>query len=381
MKRFLVWFAQVTGLVCVIMFSVFPVSCRVTPEGIQIIGADYTCPVIDDFRVVSDTELEVVFSDSVKVNGLVISEKLLGNGNTEFVSETNLNPQLEDAAGLTGRLSADYSVEEKGCLVRISMESTQVGKEYILYGETEDKTGSTLTFALPFIGYNSRVPQLYFTEIRTQLKSQNNGEKAAGVYKSEMIQFFVAKSGNLAGLAIKSGYDGEARDFNFPPLEVEAGQIIIVHPRLRGAGAVSELGDDLTLSTAPYSSDSCRDLWGNEDKAHYGDKTDVILLVNTCTGKVIDGVMYAEDGLEEWKKPLQQEYALLAASQGIFPAANISSAAKGQKLTASLSLYRTGLLEISDSLSRNEEIPEQLIFNADNWNISPASEGFVGILK
>lgn len=381
MKRFAVWFAQVAGLVCIIMFSVFPVSCRVTPEGIQIIGADYTCPVIDDFRVVSDTELELAFSDSVKVNGLVVSEKLLGNEKMEFISETDLNPQLEDAAGLSGRLVADYSVEDKGRLVRISMEATQVGKEYILYGETEDKTGSTLTFALPFIGYNSRVPLLLFSEIRTQLKTQNNAEKAAGVYKSELIEFFVAKSGNLAGLAVKSGYDGEARDFYFPPIEVEAGQIIVLHPRLRGAGTVSELGDDLTLSTAPYSYDHCRDLWGTEDKAHYGDKTDVLLLVNTCDGKILDGLMYAEDGLEEWKKPLQQDYAQLALTQGIFPSAKISSAAKGQKLTASLSLYRTGLLELSEKILRNEEIPETIPFSADNWSISPVSDGFVGILK
>lgn len=381
MKRFALWFAQVAGLVCVIMFSVFPVSCRVTPEGIQIIGADYSCPVIADFRVVSDTELELAFSDSVKVNGLVVSEKLLGNGSTEFISETNLNPQLEDAAGLSSRIAADYSVEDRGRLVRISMESTQVGKEYILYGETEDKTGSTLTFALPFTGYNSRVPLLLFSEIRTQLKSQNNSEKAAGVYKSELIQFFVARSGNLAGLAIKSGYDGDTRDFYFPPLEVEAGQIIIVHPRLRGAGTVSELGDDLTLSTAPYSRDNCRDLWGTEDKAHYGDKTDVLLLVNTCDGKILDGLMFAEEGLEEWKKPLQQEYAELAVAQGLFPSAKVTRAVNAQKLTASLSLYRTGLLELSESLSKGEVLPESIPFNADNWSISPVADGFVGILK
>lgn len=380
-KKVLMWMLQVLGLVAVMMFSVFPFSCRMTPEGVEIVGSEYKTPVIENYSVQSDDCMQICFSDKVRLNSVVVSEvnEVLCTEAEDGTSLwSGLAESLEHSTGIETNIA--LSEDEKKVLVNF-VTPTEVGRNYRVYGEVEDKTGATLTFSIGFIGFNSRVPEILFSEIITAKKSQTDREKREGIVKTEALELFVAKGGNLAGVVIKSGYDGNKKDFVFPAVEVKTGEVIVVHPRKIDSDAFDELGEDLNLSKGIYSLDNVRDFWGDSYDAHYGDKTDVLLIENSIDGRIIDAVKYADLKELNWKKDLQIEYALAAKDQRFFESEALTDSIDAGTLTATRSIYRIGLSELAQDLQNGKEYLQSMPFRVADWAISDSSKETIGILN
>ena len=60
----------IAGLV---LFSLGPISCKVTAEGIRMLDGDYVPPVLQGFSVTDSNTLTMIFSEEVTLNGCVLS--------------------------------------------------------------------------------------------------------------------------------------------------------------------------------------------------------------------------------------------------------------------------------------------------------------------
>ena len=217
--------AQTLLLVGITLLAVVPFSCKVTTEGIEIIGGEYTAPNIEEVNVVDDKTVTMVFSDEVTVRDVVVSPVLPGISDSEVHSNTiDLSPSIAAATGEFGFITSSITKSEDGKNITIILdESTAIGKNYEVFGTVEDKIGNTLTFCIPFTGYNSKVPKIIMTE--AQIKYAKATVKNEAVYRGEYIEFMALEEGNLAGLELFSAADGDAKTYSFPAVEEKRGNI------------------------------------------------------------------------------------------------------------------------------------------------------------
>ena len=167
--------------------------------------------------------------------------------------------------------------------------------------------------------------------------------KITSGFKCEYVEFVARSSGNLSGLEIVSGYDGEDKKYTFPAVQVNEGDFIVVHLRSKGEGCVSELSDKLNLSTAKYSSDSARDLWADNEDARLGDESDVVVLRKVSNGEILDAVLYATSETTDWKKDFQKELATKVVDNKKWqPDGSTTSATVIDGITAAKSLVKLG---------------------------------------
>ena len=223
LKQFLVVAGESALLVLIVLAAVMPFSCKITEQGVKILGGDYTPPVLNSFKVTGQDSLELEFSEKVSVSGYVVAVAVDGLFDSQEHSGTiDLSPALERASGVYGSVPCTVQIDESGCIVKVVLEQEmQVGQGYEFYSQLTDTVGNTLTIAVPFTGFNSRVPELLITELQTEsVSSQNKAEKNAGIYRNEFVELLVLKGGNLAGLELLSGYDGDAKKYLFPAIEV-----------------------------------------------------------------------------------------------------------------------------------------------------------------
>lgn len=294
-----------------------PVSCKATEEGIILVDDSYSCPKIEDFYVTSENSARIVFDQKVDFKGF------------------SLNPLVS-----VKKVNVECSENEKSlCLVDVVFsENLKIGEKYSFYGEVSDKIGNSLTFSLPLLGFNGKIPDVEITEIHPKYSSGTNS--SGKYYKCEFIELRILSDGNLSGLELYSAYDGDSKSYVFPALDVFRGEIIIVHLRKKDETAVNELGSDLSLSKSKYSSDKARDLWAENENARLGDEMDVVLLRNSGNGTVIDSVCYADESAVEWKSEEMRNAAKIAVESGKWNDSSIAGAVKLNKLTASKSIER-----------------------------------------
>lgn len=291
-------FVQTFVLVSLTVFCVLPFSCKVTEEGIIFTGGDYASPVLEDVCVLDDRNVRVSFSEKVKLRAYTVSEQIKDISDSDEHSQTiELSPALKAASGGYGSIEAGYSLSEDGCsIIYSAAECYEVGKAYEIFGVVEDKAGNSLTFCVPFTGFNSHMPKLVMTELQINYKKYKED-----VYRCEFIEFLALKEGNLSGLEIVSGADGEGKKFVFPPVNVKAGEVFIVHLRSAGSGCITE-EENLNASTAAYSGKNVRDIWSENTKARLSDNTDIVLVRNGVDGTILDAFMYAAESATEWGK-------------------------------------------------------------------------------
>ena len=145
---------------------------------------------------------------------------------------------------------------------------------------------------------------------------------------------------NLLGLEIFSASDGYSKSFFLPDIEMKKDEIIIVHLRSAGEGCISELDDNLNLSTATYSADGIRDIWsGNKDGSRLNDNTDILLLRNSSTGTIVDALLYAKSTYENWQQTVEPTAEILSNSLWQ-PNTSVSSAVTSDDTTYEKSLQR-----------------------------------------
>ena len=326
LKQMLVVAGEAFLLTGITVFSVAPVSCKITEQGVKVISGDYVPPVLNSFEVKDENTLILEFSEKVFVKGYVISVQVDDLFDSmEHSATIDLSPAIERASGVYGLVPGNVSTDDSGCILTVTLENQmEVGQGYEFYSQVEDICGNTLTLAVPFTGFNSRIPQLVMTEIQTESVSQNKTEKNAGTYRNEFVEFLVLKSGNLAGLELCSGYDGDAKKYVFPPLEVTAGQVFLVHMRNRGNGCISEEEEELDLAFSSYARNGIRDLWTSSESTAIGNKTDVIIIRNKADNRLLDAAMFRASGVEAWTKTMI-EYSQLVDESGIYESGDIET--------------------------------------------------------
>lgn len=378
LKEMLLVLGEALLIAGITIAAVMPVSCKITEQGIKLVGGDYAPPVLNNFLVQNENTVSLTFSEKVEITGYVLAiatDDLFGS--EEHSSTIDLSPALERVSGVYGSVPCQLVYNEEEAQVQFILEQQmEIGQLYQLYAQVRDSVGNTLTIALPFTGFNSRVPQLMITEIQTESVSQNKNEKNNGTYRNEFVELLVLKSGNLAGLELCSGYDGETKKYVFPAIEVTAGEIFIVHMRNRGKGCISEEGEDLTLATASYTSPQIRDLWTDIESTTLGNKTDIIIVRNRSDNRVIDAAMFRASSVEAWTKTML-DYSLLLDEACIYDSGNIENAFIADSLTTTKTLHRTDASTYQTSLLADPSLPLDFPIPSSPalWTISDPSPG------
>ena len=313
----LILLAQTLILTLVTLFCVVPFSCKVTEEGITFVGGDYISPVLEEVKVIDERTVELSFSEKIKLRNFTVSEQLKEISDSSEHSDTiELSPALKAASGGYGSVEVDCSISEDGCLLTFSAaEQYEVGKAYEIFGTVEDRAGNSLTYCVPFCGFNSHLPKLILTEV--QVKYKKYKEEA---FRCEYVEVLALTDGNLSGLELLSGADGEGKKFAFPTMSVKAGELFLLHLRSAGSGCITET-ENLNESTALYSGKNVRDIWSENTKARLSDNSDIIVIRNSVTGDILDAIMYATEDATEWGKGMQSLAEEVAAA-GIYEAAD-----------------------------------------------------------
>lgn len=300
MKKYGTVFILITQtllLTLLTLFCVLPFSCRVSEEGIVFVGGDFISPVLEEVNVIDERTVRINFSEAIRIKSFVVSEKVNDiSDSPEHSATEELSPALKAAGGGYGKVEADFSSSDDGCIITfLAQDKYEVGQAYEIFGTVEDRAGNTLTFCVPFCGYNSCLPKLVMTEVQPRYK------KYKEEYRCEFVEFLALTDGNLSGLELVSGADGDAKKYEFPPVNVKAGQVFVVHLRNAGEGAVSE-EEDLNASKAFHSAKNALDIWSANTKARLNDDTDIIVLRNSIDGKLLDAMLYALEDATEWGK-------------------------------------------------------------------------------
>ena len=185
------------------------------------------------------------------------------------------------------------------------------GKREICGVLVEDERGNTLGVLLPFYSRNERMPELLITELRTEYSSNKDPLKA----KVEFVEIKTLGAGNLGAIRLfTAGTSMTEPVFVFPPVEVAAGEYLVLHLRTLDPAAVNETGGDRGLSPGAEAFPDARDFWVPEAIKRLR-KTDAVLLLDQDDA-VLDGVLLSEKSDNAWaKEHMNQAAALLAAKK------------------------------------------------------------------
>ncbi len=346
-KKYVRLFALTFGLTATVVFAVsFPVSCRLSDEGIEILKDDLTSPKIVSFSVQDKSNLVLACSKQIIVSGTKVKSS--------------------EGTCIEEDLKTTYSTD--GTKVNFNLKNpTEIGKSYELSGTIKDQGGNTLTFSLPFEGFNENPARLLLSEVRSKHLA-SSGE----IKRAEFVELYVLKAGNLAGLALESGSDGAEKKYEFPCIQVKQGEYIIVHFRtVTGGDCIDEMGDDLSLSTASDSHNSARDLWIKNTESRISD-SDIIVLRNSCKSSIEDAVLFSGSGKNSWHYESSKKLAKDASESGIWTfGEEIENAACSDGVTVARTLCRNNIKDLNSKFSKGELNDKSLITaTKDDWFVA-----------
>ena len=371
-KEVLLVLLQALLISLIVMVAVLPVSCKITESGIQLVGGDYTPPQLVNFAVLDEKRLHVNFSEEVVFSQVVLSPRIAGVSDSDESSEDlNLSESIAAALGSAGAIPVTCipSDDSKSFTFEFE-EKTQVGKAYEFYACVVDKTGNSLNLAIPFTGYNSRVPKIMMTEVHVKMAAQKSDEIENDFRRLEYVEFLVLEGGNLVGLEFISGNAGEAKKYVFPPVEVNKGEIFLLHLRAKGNGCFSEEGDDITLATNTYSSPDYRDLWLLKDEKFTDYTTDILVVRDSVHGKIIDAFMYRAESVEDWSTKLKTDFSLSADLCEIYESTDIENATLTTGLSETKYLIRKSAEQVYEKLLNGESVDFPVKSDSQSWYIS-----------
>ncbi|MDR0290939.1 MAG: lamin tail domain-containing protein [Treponema sp.] len=263
------------------IFSVFCTACScATGTGGdiagQIIGSKSVSPVFLSCQAVSETEIHFRFSKPVKVVSLHFSPEIkvdkLENGDTIRVI-------FSDGPGAGERLTADLLAE--------------------------DNDGNTINVLVPFLTRNSRIPALVINELRTEYSKP----------KAEFIELKILRAGNLGALRVFVASNTKVpMVYEFPSVEVAAGEYVTLHLRTTEESNRDELGSNLEASGGVDSSPTGRDLWVSGSTKLLR-KTDAVYLLDQ-DDRIVDAVMLCETADTWWNRDFLAEAAEFLFSAG-----------------------------------------------------------------
>ncbi len=329
-------------------FSLSPFACSSASLGssLEILEGDFSLPKLESFSVVSENQLLLSFTKEISLQ----------------------NAALESEDGKQILVQNDAEKKDENSLLIEFSEATEIGKKYNFNVSVFDKNGNSVEVSINFNGYNSNPAKLIFSEIRNAYGTAKVDGNT--VHKSEFAEFYVLKSGNLSGLEIYSANDGDEKKYEFPVIEVKSGDYITVHMRkinaegLDGEGMISELEDDLTLSTHIDSSKISRDLWSQNEKSVFAN-TDIIVLRDSSNGKILDSFLCAPSSASSWSDDEMKAFSEEVLKSGTWKdssgefSGNIESAVCSDNITSSActrSYSRQNIEELSALYAENPEL-------------------------
>lgn len=343
-------------LVVLVLLCLNPSGCRSTVEGVDLIDGDYSVPKIKSFCVASSNCVAIDFSRNVTVSDVCVFRK--------------------DGGGLNSQVCfAEYENDSKTAMLRFP-DSTVTGETYVAEGTVRDENGNTLTFSIPFLGYNENMARVILSEVRNcyGIASVNKVK----VHKGEYVELYVLEDGNLSGIEICSASDGSKTRYIIPPCEVKKGDYVTVHMRKGNTkkvvedGMISELGSNLLLSSHVDSSSS-RDLWSENLDSVFPDN-DVVYARNSQNGKIIDAVVFGKSSLKTWNTACERILQKLWDSgiwQGGFEADRIVCADYVTSTAASRSYSRINVGQIQSDYDRGMFLSGEPFPNSrENWIVT-----------
>jgi hypothetical protein len=290
----------------------------------EVLGISAEAPVFLDCRPVSPTELEFQFSQPVRV----------------------VSFQMDPLA--------EAETFEEGELVRIGFSKPLgEGGRYTAEILVEDEKRNTLSVLVPFRARNSRMPSLLITELRTEQGKSTSPKNPQT--RVEFVELFTLEAGNLGAMRLYAASHSFSQPvLEFPPIEVKAGEYIVIHLRTKEEGWADETGDDLSLSGGTDALETARDLWvpGNKKILH---KEDLVYLLDQ-DDRIIDGVAITANPEEpDWNSENLRKAAALFTAQGVWlpqpsPAAALDCKSINTSTTKSISRHQ----DREDSNSAND---------------------------
>ena len=333
----------------VVASVLFVVSCKITAEGIESLEGDFEVPVLNEFVQVNEKTFELNFSEPVELSEICILKERNLIQNSETISIEN----------------------NSDCMKTILLEdgsNLEIGQEFCLSGIATDLNGNSLSFSIPFYGFNNNMAGLVLSEIRADMSKT----------KVEFVELYVYKAGNVGGMLLYSASDDGKDEYVFPAAEVKKGEYIVVHFRSleeQTAGCVDEISGNLNLSVADDSCTDARDFWLAGSEARIG-KSDVILLRERLGGKLMDSVVYAEDSLVSWKNEAFVNAVTEAVEFGVwYGGVEVSAAASSTGITNTRTLSRQNISQIVTAVENNLSMPEN---NRNCWMITKTSSASPG---
>lgn len=308
-------------IVSAALFMICPVSCNVSEHGLVLLDTSneeaFCVPKLQNYSVTGEKSIRLIFNENISFNDYGINPVLA-------ITDMNVDNSSEG-----GIVFYDF----------IFKEEMRVGEQYKFYGVVEDKIGNTLTFSLPFTGYNNQVPALELSEIHPKYTSSKTA--AGTVYRCEFIEILVKSNGNLSGIKICSASDGEGKEFVLPAIQVKENDILIIHLRNK-TGMQSEIDEKIDVSVSRYSSDNARDLWNENESARLGDEMDIITIENSFNEKIIDAICYGNSKFEDWKSDYMRKMAEKVVNAGLWESADYKKSVMIDEITPTKSIVRTG---------------------------------------
>ena len=232
-------------------------SCSTEGNIQQLLGTSVEAPVFLGCRPVSATELVFQFSKPVRVASI------------NFDSGPEIKSIEEGEGGSEVRVIFAHPLD--------------AGKRITADILVEDSGRNTLNVIVPFRARNDRMPVLVINELRTEFSRP----------RVEFVEFLVLEAGNLGAIRLFiAGHSLSRPVYEFPPVEVKAGEYIVLHLRKLDDASVDETGPDLGLSGGNEALGTARDFWipGSSRLLH---KTSALWLMDQ-DDRILDAVLLSD---------------------------------------------------------------------------------------
>jgi hypothetical protein len=307
------------SVLCALFFS-----CAKETSLDSLFGVSATPPVYEGHQVLSGKQVNFTFSTDVNVK------------------HARFQPDIPVEETTNGRTISIIFAEDRAG-----------GEKFTADVLVEDNDGNTLNILVPFRTRNDRVPEFVINEVRLDYSKP----------RAEFIELKTKTAGNLGAVRLfVISANAEDSIYDFPPVEVNADEYIVLHLRtLTTDNGVDELGDVFNLAASGNAADTpkdARDLWlpSNVKTVH---KTDVIYFVDQ-DDKVIDGLALCETA-ETWdkNKALYAKAAELLAKQHqwlgkdgvLIKSPSAEDAAVSKKTTGTRTICRDETIDDSNTLN------------------------------
>ena len=175
---------------------------------------------------------------------------------------------------------------EGSILTILFQPAVEAGVECSLSGEARDESGNTTRFLFSFVGYNDHPAVLSINEVQTGKNS------SASNPHRDYIEFLACKGGNIGGIHVTWVSSQKAMFFTFPPCEVAANSLIVLHAAPESIPEeLNETGQDLSVSGGVDSSAAGRDFW--TAAGGIPDETGAIMVRTREGDPPVDGLFFA----------------------------------------------------------------------------------------